>query len=86
MKNKIVTILGFTLFVVTSVFSAQRAANAYKTHKINRNSVIFSCEDEHEPTIKHFENTTLIVLTCNSANRPSEIDKRLDKEFPALPQ
>lgn len=85
MKAKIITILGFGLFVVTACFAGPRSANAYKTHKLTTNSVMISCEDEREPVVKHWENTTLIVVTCQTVTARPELDKKLDN-LPALPQ
>lgn len=82
--SKVITILGYALFAATAAYAGQRTANAYKTHKLTTNSVMISCNDEREPVVKHWENTTLIVVTCQTTKL--EIDKKLDKEFPALPQ
>lgn len=58
------------LFVGSAAIAGERAANAYKTHKLTTNSVLISCNDERTPTVKKFENTTLIVVTCTTATLP----------------
>lgn len=62
---------GITLLLLigSAAIASERAANAYKTHKINTTSVLISCEDEREPTVKRFENTTLIVVTCQAVTK-----------------
>jgi hypothetical protein len=55
------------LMVGSAAIASERAANAYKTHKISPNAVMISCNDEREPVVKKFENTTLIVVTCQTA-------------------
>lgn len=57
--------------VVTLVFSvlyvnvvSGETANSYKTRKLNSSSVVVSCNDEREPKITRFENTTFLIVTC----------------------
>lgn len=83
--SKVITILGYALFAATAAYAGQRTANAYKTHKLTTNSVMISCNDEREPVVKHWENTTLIVVTCQTVSSPSQLDQKL-KDLPALPQ
>jgi hypothetical protein len=59
----IAVLIGIALAVI-SVDATERAHNNYKTHRIDPNTVLFSCEDEHEPTVKKFENTTLVMISC----------------------
>lgn len=83
MLSKTITVLGYLLFVASAAFAGQRAANAYKTHKLTTNSVMISCNDEREPKVSHWENTTLIIVTCQTTSR---LEKDLDRQFPAQPQ
>lgn len=62
--KRIVT--GITLLALLAVgaYATERVHNQYKTHRINETTVLFTCEDEHEPTVKTFANTTMIMLSC----------------------
>jgi len=59
-------VAGVTLLlsiVYVSIVSAE-TANSYRTRKLNNTSVIVSCNDEREPKITRFENTTFLIVTC----------------------
>lgn len=64
MKRWHLAVLIACLFIAVCTFAADRSANAYKTHKLSRNSVLFTCEDEHEPKIKKLDNTTMVIISC----------------------
>jgi hypothetical protein len=59
-------VIGLTLLALLAIgaYATERVHNQYKTHRINANTVLFTCEDEHEPTVKKFENTTMVMLSC----------------------
>lgn len=70
MKTRIfIAVSTIALFLVSAAIASERAINAYKTHRINSNALVISCEDEREPVVKHFENTTLIMVSCQTVEK-----------------
>jgi hypothetical protein len=47
-------------------YCAYRTDNAetVQTRKLSNSSVSVECQDEHEPVVQTFENTTHITITC----------------------
>ena len=67
MKTRIIIAVStIALFLVSAAIASERAINAYKTHRINSNALIVSCNDEREPVVKKFENTTMVLVSCQS--------------------
>jgi hypothetical protein len=62
--RKVYMAIILTLTVITVV--GARGANSYHTAKVSTNSVLVSCEDEREPIVTRLENTTAIVVTCQT--------------------
>ena len=59
------------LLVATVAIASDKAQNAYKTHKVNNNTLLFQCNDEREPVIRKFENTTLVMVSCQEVALPA---------------
>jgi hypothetical protein len=83
--SKAITVLAYALFFAAAAFAGQRTANAYKTHKLTTNSVMISCNDEREPKVSHWENTTLIIVSCQTPAQ-EKLDRELDRELKVSPQ
>lgn len=63
MKRAIIcTMLLITIAVTT--YAGERVANKYRTHRLTRASVLFTCEDEHEPQVRRLDNNTMIIVSC----------------------
>lgn len=69
MKRFYVGLAALVLLAVAT-FATEKAHNAYKTHRIDANTLLLSCEDEHQPVVKKFENTTLVMITCQTSEVP----------------
>lgn len=50
--------------IAVTTYAGERVANKYRTHRLTRASVLFTCEDEHEPQVRRLDNNTMIIVSC----------------------
>jgi hypothetical protein len=66
MKKRAIVLAGL-LALAAGAYASERAANAYKTHKLATNAVMVSCNDEREPVVKKLENGPFVIITCHTS-------------------
>jgi hypothetical protein len=64
MKRRIIWFAVTMALMCSATVATTRIANEYKVVKINPTAALISCNDEREPVVRKFENTTMIVVTC----------------------